>query len=557
VSWRALAIGCALGFGASACHDPPAPRVGVMTVVQEQQSSWIRNFNPLLVAGARWPTRYGVHEPLLIYNPTQGAYAPWLATAFEWSEDATALRFTIREGVLWSDGQPMGPADVAHTFTLLRDFPALDASGIWTFVADVQVEGEDVVRFDLSRPFVPGLSAIAGQPIVPQHVWSKVKDPVTFSNPDPVGTGPFTEVRNFGAQVFELGANPHYWQEGKPEFEALRFPALQSNEQVNLALLQGEVDWAGSFIPAVERIFVGRDPEHNQYWFPLYGNTVFLYTNTATPPYDDPRVRRALSRGIDRQLLTRVAMHDYTKPSHPTGLSDSYADWVDPQATAAGDWVEFDRTQAAAELDALGMKVGPDGKRTLADGSPWTVEIFVVSGWSDWVRAAQVVARDLQALDIDARVKAYDFGAWFDRLTRGDFAVSLGWSQEGATPYEFYKGLMATATVRPLGEASTTNWHRYGSTAVEGVFGDFERAVDPAEQRRLVALLQRAFVDEAPAIPLFPSPSWGECNTSRFTGFPSAKNPYARLSPNAGAEPLLVMTRVATRDPRVASLESR
>ena len=54
-------------------------------------------------------------------------------------------------------------------------------------------------------------------------------------------------------------------------------------------------------------------------------------------------------------------------------------------------------------------------------------------------------------------------------------------------------------------------------------------------------------VAEAPALPLFWAPSWGEANTSRFTGFPTPEDPYARLSPNTGAEALLVLTRLVPR----------
>ena len=74
-------------------------------------------------------------------------------------------------------------------------------------------------------------------------------------------------------------------------------------------------------------------------------------------------------------------------------------------------------------------------------------------------------------------------------------------------------------------------------------------SADPEVQRSLADELQRIFVDEAPAIPLYPNPSWAEYNTSRFEGFPSAQNPYADPSPNKfdRGETLLVLTRLAPR----------
>lgn len=527
-----------------ACADPPgATPPGTLTVLQEQQSAWVRNFNPLLATGgARWPTAAGIYEPLLVSNRASGEAVPWLATAWTWTEPATRLVFTVRDGVTWSDGAPFGPADVAYTFDLLRRFPALDGSGVWSFLADVTADA-DTVTFTFSRPYSPGLALLGHQPIVPKHVWETVADPVTFTNPDPVATGPFTEIRRFDAQLWELGRNDRYWG-GRPAVEALRFPAVASNDQALLALVRGEVDWAGSFVPAVERTYVARDPEHFRYWFPALGDTVFLYPQTTRAPLDDVRVRKALSHAIDRARVVRVALHDYVGPAHPSALSDGYRSW---RRDDLEDWVAFDPARAAALLDEAGWTVGPDGRRQ-KDGVVLSLPIACPAGWSDWVRAAQLVARDLEAVGIDARVEGLDFATWFDRVARGDFALALGWSVSGPTPYAFYRSLMGTTTAKPVGTSSATNWHRYGSPTADALLAAFEATVDPAEERRLSDALQATFVAEAPAVPLFPTPAWGEANTRRFEGFPTAEDPYAALSPNAVPDILLVLTRLRPRD---------
>jgi len=103
---------------------------------------------------------------------------------------------------------------------------------------------------------------------------------------------------------------------------------------------------------------------------------------------------------------------------------------------------------------------------------------------------------------------------------------------------------MSSATVKPVGEASMGNWHRYGSRAADSVLTAFEGEPDAEGQRGLAAEMQRIFVDEAPAIPLYPNPSWAEFNTGRFEGFPTADHPYADPSPNKfdRGETLLVLT---------------
>jgi len=402
------------------------------------------------------------------------------------------------------------------------------------------------VDFAFQRVFIPGADDIAAQQIVPEHVWSRIPDPVTFPNEHPVATGPFTEVRTFQNQVYELGRNPYYWQPGRPRVKALRMPALPGNDAANLALIFDEVDWAGNFVPAIDRVYVGRRPRDHAYWFPLTGSTIFLYTNARRAPFDDVRVRKAISMAIDRDLLVDVALYRYSRPADATGLSDAYAGWRDPAAVAAGDWVRHDPARAARLLEAAGYRTDARGRRLLHDGRPWRYEILCVSGWSDWVRGAQVIARGLRALGIDAGVRTYDFSAWFEHVQEGDFDLSIGWSFEGPTPYTFYHWLMASATVKPIGTASMGNWHRFGSPAADRALAAFEREPDPAAQHRLCAELQRVFVAEAPAIPLYPNPSWAEYSRARFDGFPSRAHPYADASPNK-VECLIVLTTLVPR----------
>jgi peptide/nickel transport system substrate-binding protein len=521
----------------------------VLVVSVEQQASWVRNFNPFLPPGmCRWPTTGGVYEPMFIWNRVTGEWVPWLATQYQWADGGRALVFTIREGVRWSDGTPMTARDVAFTFELMRRHRALDLQAVWGFLDAVEADAAArTVTFRFSHPYVPGLIFIAHQAIVPEHVWRDVADPVTFANETPIATGPFTEVELFRHQVYQLGRNPYYWQPGKPAVRSLRFPAYPGNDQANLALIAGEVDWSGNFVPAIDRIFVARDPAHNGYWFPLVGGTIALFPNTTRAPFDDVRVRKALSLAIDRDLLVEVAMYGMTRPADATALSDANARWRDPEAIAAGDWVGFDPEAAARLLDEAGCRRAGDGVRVCKGGRQMRFTVQVVTGWSDWVRAAEIVARSLDRIGIPAKVRAQDFGAWFDALQRGEFELSLGWTLEGPTPHMAYRGLMSKQTVVPLGQPALQNWHRFGSERADALLGDLERTLDPDAQRRIANELQREFVKDAPVIPLFLAPSWGSYSTRRFTGFPTRDDPYALLSPNQPPEPLLVMVELVPR----------
>jgi peptide/nickel transport system substrate-binding protein len=513
----------------------------------EQTASFIRNFNPLLELGdVRWPTVRGMYEPLMIFDQLNGKWVPWLATDYRWERGAKELVFEIREGVKWSDGRDMTIRDIEFTFELIKKFPALDLRGAWKHLESIRTEGQSI-HFVFKAPHVPGMGAIAHQPIVPEHVWASVEDPVSWNNPDPVATGPFTEILKFETQVYEIGRNPHYWMPNKPAFDAMRFPAFAANDQATLALVSGEVDWAGYFVPAIDRTYVGKDPEHHDYWFPLIEGCVFLYPNTTKPPYDQVQVRKAISRAIDRELLVEVAMHGYTRPADASGLSDAYAKWRDPQVVDEGTWVQHDTAAAEAAFDAAGLTKNAEGWRVGPDGEVWQPQVHVPSGFSDWVRGGQVIVAGLREAGVDASLKTYDFGAWYDKIQRGEFELSIGWSVPEPSPYDYFRNLMSSETVAPIGESSNGNWHRFANPEADAALAALRPATDEKTQREAVNRLQRVFSEFAPAIPLFPGPVWAEFNDRRFTGFPTQDNPYAPPTPGLKPQALLVLTELQAR----------
>jgi len=528
------------------CSDPQTviDKIGLV-ISQEQRASWTRNFNPLTPGGiSRWPTSAGIYEPLMIYNSMKGKYIPWLATAHKWNNGNDTLTLDIRRNVKWSDGTVFSARDVRFTFHLLKNYSALDTRGIWSYLDDVVLIDDYKIQIIFSSIYVPGLDAISGQTIVAEHIWSGVDDPIRFTNPNPVGTGPFTEIVKFQNQVWELGKNPNYWQKGKPKVEKLVFPAFPTNTQATYALINGEVDWAGSFIPVIDRIFVEKDPEHNHYWFPSTGGSIFLYPNHHNKHLKNAEFRKAMSHAIDRELIVKIAMNGYTVPAHITALSDIMKDWRG-DTKKYDDWTVHDKRKSAKILHDLGYTTDVNNNMLLdKEGNTVPFEIIVVSGWSDWIRAAQIISRDLIKVGINASVRTYDFGAWFSRLQTGQFDLAIAWAEKGNTPYPLYRGLMKQELVKPVGEYSALNWHRYGNLEIDQLCEQLIKTSDQKEIRELIMNMQKIFIENIPAIPLFAEPNWGEFNTTRFTNFPDQDNPYATLSPNNVPENLLVLVEL-------------
>jgi peptide/nickel transport system substrate-binding protein len=412
-----------------------------------------------------------------------------------------------------------------------------------TYVTGIDAPDDVTVVFTLSQAYSPGLYDLGHQPIVPEHIWKDVTDPATYTNENPVGTGPFTEVGTFEAQYYEILKNPNYWQEGKPYIDGLRFPTYPTNDQANLGMVNGDIDWASHFVPDIEKTYIEKDPEHFHYWFPPTGATVHLYANTTRPPFDDVNVRKAISMALDRDQMVTVAMYDYTHPADATGMSDEFNPFKPEDVVAAGDWVSMNVDKANELLDAAGLAKDGD-VRKLADGTAMEYEILVVTGWSDWVSSCQIMAKNLEEIGIKASVKSYDYPAWIDLVQKGDFDLSIGWGEEGPTPYNFYRGLMSSKTRMEPGEVGIQNWHRFASPEADALLDQFATTSDPDEQAQTVGELAKLYSDSAPAIPLFPGPAWGEFNTMRFTDFPSEENPYALLSCFAFPDALIVLNTI-------------
>ena len=516
-----------------------------LIVYQEAQISWVRNFNPLSPAGAaRWPTSSGIYEPLFIYNSMTGKYVPWLGLDYTWEKGNKVLKMLIRDGVNWSDGEPFSAEDVAFTFNIKRKHRALDTRDSWGYLEEVVAVSDTIVRFEFKRVYVPGFDALATQSIVAKHIWNTIDDPVKYSNPNPVGTGPFTEIIRFDSQLWELGKNPNYWQKGKPHINKLIFPTYPSNEQVTLALLSGNLDWAGAFIPAVDRVFVSKDTEHHKYWFPLTGHTTFLHTNTKDPILSDVRVRKAISYAIDRELVVKVGMYNYTEPANISGVSGPMSKWHSPYLNQREDWTVYNPVKANMLLDNAGFIKDDTGLRYMQDGHPLELDIIIVSGWSDWIRSAQVVSQNLKNVGINAKVKTYDFGAWISRMQKGEFELAIGWAEKGTTPYALYRGMMSSEYLQPIGEIADVNWHRFGLAPADSLFREYEQTSNQNEITEIIYELQHLFIEHAPSLPLFAEASWAECNSKYFTNFPSKENPYATLSPNYPPENLLVLVNL-------------
>lgn len=515
------------------------PRGGTVVVSDGEQLIG-KNFNPFSPDPLNFTDRF-IYEPMLIFNPVDGGVAtPWLATGYEYAEDLQSLTFNIREGVMWSDGEMLDSGDVAFTFNLFLTVPATDRAAIGDFLDSVEVIDDYTVQFNLNRTYTLAHELIGGQMIVPEHNWADVEDYVLFTNSDPIGTGAMTTVADFNEQSYTLCRNENYWRmdesgEQLPYVDCIRQVLFQGNDPANLALINGDLDWVGNFVPDIEQTFIAQNPDKHYYYFWPGGATVQLYSNTEVAPFSDVNFRRAMSMAIDYDAVTSIGMYGYTTPANAVGLGPRYDSWVNADAIAYADstgQTRYNPEGAMALLDESGyVDSDGDGIRNLPNGDNISFKVQVVNGWTDWVTSVQIMSQNFQDIGLGAAVETPDFGAWFANLQNGTYEVSIGWGTAGNTPYNYFRNLLLSELISDEGVANAETWSRWTSDEADALLSSFTETADMGAHMDIVNQLQMLYVENMPAIPLFPGPTWYEHTTYRFTGFPTEDNYYAQGSP--------------------------
>lgn len=533
----AVAVGTAAVLIATGCSiqvtsqpDPTIPADTMLINADRGNPLFDRNFNPYLTntrTASRW-----MYEPLIMINPLDNAQTPWLAT--EWSlPDADTIKMTIRDGVEWSDGEPLAADDVAFTFEMLKEYPAIDIKGAWQHIESVEVDG-DTVTFDLLTDDVPALSILGATYIVPEHIWADLDDPSTWRNEDPIGSGPFT-LGNYNQQQYSMDKNEDYWQADSIEIEHLILPA--TNTQLD-TVTRG-YDWAYSFISDVEGTW-GAASDENEFWFPPVG-IIGLMPNNDVAPFDDVNVRRGIALALERGSIAESATEGYMEPAGQTGLIlPNQEDQLDPSIPNQG-MIEQDTDAALAEFEKAGYTlqgdqlIGPDGQQ-------FSFALTTANGYSDWTRAAQEVQRQLGQIGIDVSLSLPQPAGYQQAISNGDFEVAIG-GMGGGYAYQAFNSLLSSEFYVPAGEATQNNFERYQNPEADEILAEFKAATDPDRQVELSQQLQNIVYDDLPVIGLYYGGSWGLFSDRKFTGWPSAEDPY--MAPqNYDSAPLLIFTRL-------------
>ena len=517
----------------SVAENGPHKKGGTVTIANEQGQTWICSFNPFNPADYLESNGL-VYEPLIFVDSLDNqAETPMLATGYKWNADKTQIVFTIRDGVKWSDGQPMSAADVAFTFNLMRKVPSTDLYALWTAAGlkSVTAAGNQVTMA-FKQAAGPYFYSIADQVmIVPQHVFSAgdaAAHPDTWADHDPVGTGPF-KVDPCSPNNIQYTANPTYWQAGKPYIQKVEYPAYLDNGPANLDLANGKAQWGSQYIPGIKNFYLNKSGDNHTWSPPVLNVSLFPNLDPSHKATSTLAVRQAISAAIDRTKVAAIGEGGQEPPGNQSGVVlPTFQKYYDGSAVTAAGFGRPDRARAAQLLSSAGY----------SPSHPLKLTVITITGYTDWDASLAVIKQQLKPIGIDLTVSDLAQQTFDTKLYNGDFDLAYyGEPTGGPTPYYELREMLHSKNTAALGRQANGNYERYRNPAVDALFAQYATAGD-AGQVSIIKQIETAMIKDVPLIPVTESVDWFQYNTADIAGWPTPQNPYAQPAafnfPDAG-----------------------
>lgn len=530
-----MAAAAACGSGGSNSAGNSSGPSGLITATTGSTSPFVANFNPFspnVTVGANGM----IYEPLMFFNTAKaGDVEPWLARSYTWNSDGTAITFALRTGVTWNDGKPFTAADVAYTFNLGVQDPALNNYGLP--LKGATASGDDSVTISFTKPAYQNLVYIAGRTLIlPQHVWSTVTDKKTWADANPVGTGAFT-VSKVNGQVLELTANPHYYLPGMPKVKTIRFLTFTGNSSADEAIEAGEIDWGGGFVPDIKKNFLAKNAKYAVEDIPL--SVTYLVPNYKQGPTSSKAVRQAISQALDRDFISQSVYNGYAPATNPMALLTPNFDSILDPTLADQKFPPADPNAAKQTLQAAGYTLGSDGVFKDPSGKPLSITVKQVTGWSDYTSILQIVEQELSAAGIKVTDQSESYNSWLQDQNTGNFQLLIDNFGYTSDPYQYYNQLLNGSVAPALGQVDQFgDYGRFDDPQIDSLLADIAGTQDAAKQKQDYYQIEHQVLQDVPTIPLFAAQDEIEFNGNHVKDYPTTANPYAAppiwLQPDEG-----------------------
>jgi peptide/nickel transport system substrate-binding protein len=357
---------------------------------------------------------------------------PHLAERWEQPDDTTYL-FHLRQGVKWHNKPPMNgrelvAEDVKFTYDRFLEEKGNADRHLLEAVDRIEVVDRYTVKFVLKEPYVWFVDVLA----TPRSMWVIAPEVVQqfgdLRKPESaIGTGPFMLERYEPNVKTVFTRNPDYFLQGQPYVDGVEWLVLE-DESTGLAMYRtGQIDagpWHGWVVRQADREALQKSHPNLVYRDAVSNVTSAIYMRTDQPPFNDVRVRRAISMAIDRQgVIDAVYLKGQPTPAVAPGLTE----WSLPidQLGAGARYYQYDPEEA---------------KRLLADAGHakgFKTQLNFTGGYGrDLIDAVQLVQQYLKEVGIEVELKQQEYGAYMATTFAGKYEgmaigpISIAWEPD-------------------------------------------------------------------------------------------------------------------------------
>lgn len=347
---------------------------------------------------------------------------PALAESWDVSPDGKTITFRLRGGVKFHDGKPLTSEDVK--FTILDVLKKVHPRGINTFreVTDIETPDARTAVLKLANPAPYMLTALSGyeSPIIPKHIYGTGDIRSHESANKPVGTGPFKFVEWRRGEFVRLDRNPDYWREGKPYLDRIVVRFIADSATRTAVLEKGEAHVAGfGAVPYNDVKKLGTLPsiEVTTKGYEMISPVVEIVINTKRAPFDNEKVRQAVSYAVDRKFAIDNVWFGFGQPA--TGpISSNFA--------PSGIYTDKVKSYSAPNAVEMANKLLDEaGFPRKADGTRFEIIHDITPYGEEWQRFGEAVQQQLAQVGIKATLRYEDVATWLKRIyTDYDYFMS-------------------------------------------------------------------------------------------------------------------------------------
>ncbi|OIJ16251.1 peptide-binding protein [Anaerobacillus arseniciselenatis] len=342
----------------------------------------------------------------------------------EISEDGLEWTYTLREGILFHDGEEVTAEDVVFTYEIfLHEDYTGPRAGSFTALEKVEALNDYEIKFTLNEPDAR-FATLMSYGILPYHILGDIpiadlEDYREFNIENPIGSGPFVFESWTPGQNIKLTAFEDYF-DGRPYVDTVTFRIASDANALVLLLETGDID---HMIAPTTELATIETYDHVNLSNVLALRYDYIGWNLDRPLFEDVRVRQALTMAIDRQEIVETVMEGNAEVAHAP---------VSPLSWAYNDNVptfDYDPEGAVALLEEAGWTPGDDGILQ-KDGERLSFTILSNSG--------NVVRRDigiitqqyLGQIGVEVKAEQMEWGAFLDQINPPNFdfdAIVMAW----------------------------------------------------------------------------------------------------------------------------------